>query len=68
MYLIEYLVQMCVIYYNRLFQVKQRARSLTPDWSSLSSRTETGSFLGLSSESRDEELSYVRSKYLFCLI
>lgn len=48
-----------------IIQVKQRARSLTPDWSTLSSRTDTGSAMGLSSESRDDEMSYVRSKLNF---
>ncbi|KOC67434.1 Muscle M-line assembly protein unc-89 [Habropoda laboriosa] len=60
----------CILVKNRYgcdrcffsIKVKQRARSLTPDWSSLSSRTDTGSILGLSSESRDDEMSYVKSK------
>ncbi|OAD58520.1 Myosin light chain kinase, smooth muscle [Eufriesea mexicana] len=59
----------CILVKNRYgcdrtffsIKVKQRARSLTPDWSSMSSRTETGSLIGLSSESRDDELSYVKT-------
>ncbi|XP_043525679.1 titin homolog isoform X2 [Frieseomelitta varia] len=42
-------------------KVKQRARSLTPEWSTLSNRTETGSYIGLSSESRDDDLPYVKN-------
>ncbi|XP_026670518.1 titin homolog [Ceratina calcarata] len=58
----------CILLKNRYgcdrsffsIKVKQRARSLTPDWSTLSSRTETGSLLGLSSDSRDDEYSHIR--------
>lgn len=46
-------------------QVKQRARSLTPEWSTLSNRTETGSYIGLSSDSRDDDLPYVKSKHTY---
>ncbi|KOX71852.1 Muscle M-line assembly protein unc-89 [Melipona quadrifasciata] len=60
----------CILLKNRYgcdrsffsIKVKQRARSLTPEWSSLSNRTETGSYIGLSSESRDDDLPYIKSK------